>query len=215
MSKIFHRYRALKSHKVFYLQLATGLLLMCLALFFNNYANNYTSLHSGATVNDIILDNVPTVNVELIFVEGMLGLIVFVIFLSLHRPARIPFILKTCALFIATRAFFFILTHLGVPANMLELHPTNFLERVIAGSGAGLFFSGHTGFPFLWAMIFWENLRLRIAFFIASAFFGIVVLLGHLHYSIDVFSSVFIAYGVYHIAIRLFKKDFRLFEESL
>jgi hypothetical protein len=37
--------------------------------------------------------------------------------------------------------------------------------------------------------------------------FGVVVLLGHLHYSIDVLSAFFISYGIYRIAEIIFHKD--------
>ena len=193
MPALFNRYQSLKPNKRFFLQVATGVLLMCAALFFNNYANSYISVKPGAAVNDIILDNIPAMNVEGIFLEGFLSLIGIVILLCLHRPARIPFVLKTSALFILMRTFFIILTHIGPPIRVFELHAQNFLERVISGPGEDLFFSGHTGWPFLMALVFWQTKHLRIFFLLASVFFGAVVLLGQLHYSIDVFSAFFIA----------------------
>jgi hypothetical protein len=48
--------------------------------------------------------------------------------------------------------------------------------------GGDLFFSGHTGLPFLMALLFWENLRLRVLFIASSVFFGIIVLMGHILY---------------------------------
>ncbi len=212
MRKLVHRYRSISS-KAFYLEVLSGFLVMGLALLFNNFANKYTVAHSTtSSVTDIILDHLPTLNIEILFVEGMIALIAFVSFLCLHRPARIPFVLKTCGLFIGVRAVFIMMTHLAPPANEWVIHTTNFLETLVAGADAGLFFSGHTGFPFLMMLIFWQDKLLRRLFFFASLFFGAVVLLGHLHYSIDVFSAFFIAYGVFHISLRLFKKDFELLE---
>ena len=214
MRKITARYKALKSHKVFHLQLFTGILLFAVSLFFNNLANNYTAEHFENGISDIILDHLPTMNVGYIFLEGVIILIAFITLLSFHKPARIPFILKSMALFILTRAFFISLTHLGIPLHQAAIHPESLLERTIYGSGEDLFFSGHTGFPFLMAMIFWDVKITRIIFLLTSVFFGVAVLLGHLHYSIDVFSAFFITYGIYHMAVWLFKKDYQLFQES-
>jgi membrane-associated phospholipid phosphatase len=44
-----------------------------------------------------------------------------------------------------------------------------------------------------------------------SVFFAAVVLLGHLHYSIDVLGAVFVAYAVYHFVDRYFPKEHALF----
>ena len=77
--------------------------------------------------------------------------------------------------------------------------------------GGDLFFSGHTGLPFLMALIFWDNKYLRWIFILTSVMFATVVLLAHLHYSIDVLSAFFITYTIFHIALFLFKKDRRLF----
>ena len=204
------RYKAI-SQRAFYIQSATGFFILVISLFFNNYASHYTAIHSGASVSDIILDNVRVLDVETIFVEGFIIYILFVVFLALHKPARVPFILKSSALFICIRAFFLILTHLGPPLQELVVHTANIIERTVAGSDAGLFFSGHTGSPFLMALVFWHNMRLRITFLLTAIFFGGVVLVGHLHYSIDVFSAFFITYGIFHIAVRLFRKDYELF----
>jgi membrane-associated phospholipid phosphatase len=140
---------------------------------------------------------------------------------SLYEPKRLPFTLKSIALFILVRSLFITLTHLGpYPDRIpLDIH-TMLMSRwnvgnlLTFGSGGDLFFSGHTGLPFLFALIFWKNPRMRLFCLIGAVFFGIVVLLGHLHYSIDVLSAFFITYAIYHIAEWLFKKDRRMFYES-
>ncbi|MCL5009147.1 MAG: hypothetical protein M1400_02270, partial [Patescibacteria group bacterium] len=56
---------------------------------------------------------------------------------------------------------------------------------------------------------------LRYVFLAASVVFGAAVLLGHLHYSIDVFSAFFITYGIYRIAVKIFPADSKLFDGSI
>ena len=55
----------------------------------------------------------------------------------------------------------------------------------------------------------------RIFFTAVAIFFGIIVLMGHLHYSIDVLSAFFITYSIYHIAKFLFKEDKILFDKEV
>jgi hypothetical protein len=78
-------------------------------------------------------------------------------------------------------------------------------------SGNDLFFSGHTGLPFLIALIFWDHVYVRTLFLSSSVVFGVIVLLSHLHYSIDVFSAFFITYSIYHISLKLFHLDYTFF----
>lgn len=211
MSKLSERYLSLKSHKIFYLQVATGVFLFFLSLFFNYYAQKYTAIHSSNFVSDIILDNIAPKNVGAVFLEGFMAFIAIVVYLGLLKPSRIPFILKASALFIFTRAVFITLTHLAPPQNMITVNSVSFMEKLLSGSGDDLFFSGHTGFPFLMALVFWDNKYLRWMFLAISIFFGGAVLLGHLHYSIDVFSAFFITYGIFNLAKFLFKKDYEFF----
>ena len=218
MSKIkifFQRYAELKSHKVFYLQFVLGLLFLGISLLLNYAANTYTAAHGSSAVTDLILDNIPTWRVDAVFFEGIIGFVLFIALLALYQPKRIPFLLKSIALFVAVRSFFLVLTHLAPPAHPALVPSGNFMEKLASGSGSDLFFSGHTGLPFLMALLFWEDKVLRWLFLCASVVFGAAVLLGHLHYSIDVFSAFFITYGIYQAAVRLFRSDYRLFHGNL
>jgi len=53
------------------------------------------------------------------------------------------------------------------------------------------------------ALVFWDTRWIRYLFIGFSIFFGSTALLGHLHYSIDVFSAPFIAHSVVIISQRL------------
>ena len=77
--------------------------------------------------------------------------------------------------------------------------------------GADQFFSAHTGMPFLGALVFWHEKYIRYTFLAAAAFFAVTVLLGHIHYTIDVAAAFFITYAIYHIALWLFPKDHAMF----
>lgn len=215
MKRILTHYKNIKSDTNFYLLLITGFLFLAGSIVINFFADNYTARHYTNGISDLILDHLPIINVEFIFLEGILFFIGFVIILALYKPQRLPFMLKTSALFIAIRAFFISLTHLGPPLHQALFQPQGILEKWIYGSGEDLFFSGHTGFPFLMALIFWENKILRYFFLIATVFFAATVLFGHLHYSIDVFSAYFICFGIYRLSLIFFASDYKLFHKEI
>ena len=192
----------------YYASLLEAILIFIVSVFVTHYASKYAEINASSPVNDIILSNTRVYNFEFIFVEGALMLSLFVIVLCLRFRNTAPFLIKAVSLFVIIRAMFVSLTHIGpFPTKLvLESRSLDFIT-----SGNDLFFSGHTGLPFLIALIFWDHIYIRSLFLAASFIFGVIVLLSHLHYSIDVFAAFFITYSIYHIAIKLFTKDFEFF----
>lgn len=202
------KYKKYLTNKYFVSSSIFGLLLLTFSLIVNYWAGVYATEKASNILTDIILSNIPVYNVAGIFVYGLFALIIFIIFLSLIKPKRIPFITKSVAVFILVRSVFTSLTHIGVYPNTIPIS-IDILKGIT--SGADYFFSGHTGFPFLMALIFWPQKNLRYLFIVLSIIFGAVALLGHYHYTIDVLSAFFITYGIYHISIKIFKKDHQIF----
>lgn len=165
-------------------------------------------------VTDIVLSNVPVMDVDGLFVYGTLLLLVFITLLLVANPKEAPFVLFTLALFYFIRAFFISLTHIAPYPIPLS---TDFGETVtkMLFSGGDLFFSGHVGASFLMALIYWRIKELRFAFLGWSMFFAAVVLLGHLHYSIDVAAAFFITYAIHDFAKWLFPRSHALFLQEL
>lgn len=209
MQGIIHRHKEVWKDRNFLYSIIGAIIFLLISLTANYFAGTYANSRAGNPVGDIILDNIPTFNVDIIFIEGAGMLTLFITILLLHEPKRIPFALKSIALFVCIRSIFITLTHLG-PYPYQDSIRANDLFAMIS-FGGDLFFSGHTGLPFLMALIFWKNSYLRGIFILISLVFGATVLLGHLHYSIDVFAAYFITYSIFHTAQTFFKKDHELF----
>lgn len=192
----------------YYASLLEALLVFIASVFVTHYASLYAENMASNYVDDIVLSNTKVYNFEFFFVYIAIMLALFVVTLCLRFTKTAPFLIKTVSLFIMIRSLFVSLTHIGPFPLKLELHSSalNFIT-----SGNDLFFSGHTGLPFLIALIFWNHLYIRILFLTASIVLGVTALLAHLHYTIDVLAAFFITYSIYHIAIKLFKKDFDFF----
>lgn len=197
--------------------LVSAIALLGVAYTFEHYANVYAFIYTERSttthVGDFILDGIPAIDLNFIIIEVALLAIVIGTAYVISKPRYLVFTLKAIALFIIIRAIFISLTHVGI-------HP----ENIAPGLGffdaiylylhfqTGLFFSGHTGLPFLIALIFWEKPLVRNILLLLSFVFAVAVLLAHVHYSIDVFAAPFMAYGIYRIARHFFPKDHELIE---
>ena len=192
----------------YYASLLEAVIIFIVSVFATHYASKYAGIRAGNHVEDIILSNTRVYDFEFIFVQGAIMLSLFVLALCFKFRKTAPFVIKTASFFIIVRAMFVSLTHIGPYPLKLELE-SGLLSFITSGND--LFFSGHTGLPFLIALIFWDHKYIRYLFLVSSVVFGIIVLLSHLHYSIDVFAAFFITYSIYHIAIKLFSKDYEFF----
>lgn len=189
----------------------SGLILFALALWLNISAARYATGAASAAVADLVLSNTPVFNVDLVVNDLALVFIGFVLALLVFNPRRLPFIAKSVALFMVVRSIFITLTHIGPFPTRSYIDLSDWLS--FANTGADFFFSGHTGSAFLLALIFWKNNLVRYICLATSVLFGAAMLLGHLHYSIDVVGAFFITYAIYKISECWFKKDKEIFDK--
>jgi hypothetical protein len=208
MKKIIAKNQTLWKQKEFTDSVLLGILLLALSLIVNHFVGAYVDKSNVHAVNDILLDNLPVMNVNFIVNEGVWLYISIMAFFAFKHPQKIPFGFKSIALFVLIRSIFVSLTHLGPAPIHSFLNSHDLLTSIAAGND--MFFSGHTGMPFLLALVFWDDKIARSVSIFASLFFGFSMILGHLHYSIDVFSAFFITYTIFIIAQKLFAKDYEL-----
>ena len=204
MRNLVKRYRKLCQDNNYLYYVCTGFLLLIASFIVVHYAGAYATRVSEQSVSDLLLDNLPMWDVNFLHIYVAL---VFWFLLSIYvlsQPQWIPFVTKSAAVFIFVRSGFICLTHLGPPANLLTI-PSNLASYVLFDGD--LFFSGHVGGPCLMLLIFWRQIILRSICLVATIFFSITVLVGHIHYSIDVFSAPFIAYGLYQYCSHYFWQE--------
>lgn len=192
----------------YYASLLEAILLFIVSVYITHLASKYAEIKASNHVEDIVLSNTPVYDFEVLFVHGAIMLTLFVVALCFKFRQMAPFLIKSVSFFIIIRAIFVSLTHIGPYPTKLDLE-SRLLDFITSGND--LFFSGHTGLPFLIALIFWNHLYIRSLFLAASFVFGVIVLLAHLHYTIDVFAAFFITYSIYHIAIKLFTRDYEYY----
>jgi hypothetical protein len=207
------RYKLYLKDKRFLLSAALSILLLGASLVVNFYAGTYATEIASNPVSDIILSNIRTYDVDGIFIFGTGLFLVVLLLICLLRPQRMPYVFKSLGLFIFIRSLFISLTHIGPFPTQIYISPASFVSKFTFGGD--LFFSGHVGVPFLMALIFWDNIFLRIMFVAFSVIAAVIVLLAHMHYSIDVLAAFFITFAIYRIAEIFLKKDLVLFRDGI
>ncbi len=206
--KWFHAWKGLLRDRAFCLSLGLGLFVLLVADVVNYYVAHYLNSIPVVSVGDFILDKIPTVDLSLIYTTGIfLVAIIVTLYPIFFKPELVPFTAKTVAAFIFIRAIFISLTHMGAPEGYFQLPQLNDQPGLFQFFYMNdLFFSGHTGFPFLAALLFWEFRPLRYFMLTMSVTQAITVLFMHVHYSIDVLAAYFITYTIYVLSDKVFNK---------
>ncbi len=208
-TRLRQEYRIAWNTPGYLVSLIVSLVVLSGALYVNFWSIDKATAQAGPQVADLILSNFPAIEVDGFFVYGTYVVVAFAIIIILSQPRSIPFVLHGLTLFMVVRSGFTLLTHLGPPE---AYYASDFGTTVTkAFFGSDQFFSGHTGMPFLAALAYWHIPWLRNTFLAATLYFVVIVLLGHIHYSIDIASAFFITYGIYKIALWAFEKEYKLF----
>lgn len=198
--------------RAFRTSLLVGTVAFFLSLVSVYHSMLFATKNASNSVEDIILSNTPVYDVGFFFVYGAFAAVLFSIYFvvgPLFRAA--PFILKSASLFLFIRSIFVSLTHISPYPYHAAVSDTFLMSTTLSQmffTGDDLFFSGHVGLTYLMALLVWDTPVLRYIYLALSILFAITVLLGHLHYSIDVFAAYFITYTVYTLALRFFKADY-------
>lgn len=207
-SKLVHHWKVLLRDRTYFISLVIGIIVIFGALIVSIWVSAYKDATFYAPVGDLILEQIPTMNLEFLFTWGFYSIIAMICAYPLFKkPELAPFTLKTFGILLLVRSAFIMLTHVGPPEGFFyqdQLLLNGAIESTaVFRFSNDLFFSGHTSTPFL-AFLLFRKTRFRWAMLFGSFLMGATVLLMKVHYSIDVFAAFFIAYGVYAFSDRVF-----------
>jgi len=192
--------KELRAYKYF---IFLSLMVFVIATFIDYLSGVYVTSAETAHVPDLILDHIGPIDVGFLFIWGYIAffslLFLYPIFLHVRT---LHIVISQFSLLIMLRAVFVLLTHLQTPPDAIIVDfPWKF--QVLSFQN-DMFFSGHTAIPFLGFLLFKKTIRYFFLF--GSILMGTVVLLIHVHYSIDVFGAFFITYGSYKIGNLFIRK---------
>jgi hypothetical protein len=177
--------------------ISLSIMIFVIATFIDYYSGSYvTNKAQTEHVPDLILDHIRAVDLSVLYVYGYIILFTAILLFTIFFHVRtLHVVISQFSLLIMLRAVFTILTHLETPPDAIAVaFPWKF--QVLSFQN-DMFFSGHTAIPFLGFLMIKKPVRY---FFLCGSFImGAVVLLMHIHYSIDVFAAFFMTYGSYKI----------------
>lgn len=202
---IHHRY--LWKDRRFLLSVLSGVVILLIGLECAELARQHLQ-HTLRAVwgPDLILDRLPVMELKYFLAWGVELLLAYLIVVVILYPEYLPFSLKSLGLLYLIRSFFIILTPLGTRPDQV-IAPSQEIFYALAYGGNEFFFSGHVAFPFLFALIFWHKPSIRYVLLAATVLFAAAVLLGHTHYSIDVFAVFFMVPTIFGVSRYLFRRD--------
>lgn len=208
------QYRLFAADRVFVRSVVFSLLMLLAGMTASFYAVLYVNESVSNPVTDIILSNTRAYDVDGLYIYGPLVFLAIITLYLLYYPKKIPFTFESIGLFLLIRSVFISLTHIApFPVHtQISLTGTGIFTTLMTGND--LFFSSHTGIPFLLALVFWDVKWIRYLSIAASILFGAVVLMAHLHYSIDVAAAFFITYSIYILATKFFVADKKIFASA-
>jgi hypothetical protein len=209
MSNLFNTYKALGKNKKFLVSTGVALFILFAGMVITFFAIVYATERASGPVTDVILSNIRVYDMDAIFIYGPVLFWAIVVVYLFFEPKKIPFTFKSIGLFLVIRSLFTSMTHMGPFPTHIPINASGLFGAFTSGND--LFFSGHTGLPFLMALVFWQTKSMRYFCLISSLIFGTVVLMTHLHYTIDVFGAFFITYTIFHIAQSIFVHDRKIF----
>jgi hypothetical protein len=190
-------------NKSFRNKLAGGLLLLVLLIAFLPYYFAFIEARKGIVLNDLVLNFIESANVSIPTFIIIWSLSLWYLFKSYKDPALMLLILWGFNILSISRIISIYLVPLEPPNNLIELidpitnsfYGAKFITK-------DLFFSGHTATLVCLALCL-KTRRDQIIVFTGAIIVGILVLIQHVHYTIDVIAAFVFPFFLVPIAKRI------------
>ena len=163
----------------------------------------FIEIREGIVLNDILLNHIPSHNVSLLLFITIWPVILLSLWRAVNNPAICYLLLSSFTLLTLFRVFCLYLVPLNPPPGLIVLNDP--LSNFFYGANfitKDLFFSGHTATIFLMYLCLRKKADKYYALF-ATIMVAILVLVQHIHYSIDVIAAPLFTYIVFQVAKKI------------
>jgi hypothetical protein len=178
-------------------------------LFFFPDFFNFIQNKPGIQLNDWLLSALPSYDLSVPIFILIYSLVFATVAIHINKPEIILTVLSTYCVVLFMRIVTIYFFTLEPPSGWIPLHDP-FVSVIAYGSGFAkdLFFSGHTAT--LLALIFVEPKAIFRWIKIAGAIIvAAMLLIQHIHYTIDILAAPFFTYGGFRIITRFLASDVR------
>lgn len=153
----------------------------------------------GSTLNDWLLKRIPPVDVSVITFIIIWGMTFFICFRSAQKPAIFVVMMLSLVLLLLSRMLTIWFIPLNPPEGLIPLKDP--ISSIFYGGTQvfitkDLFYSGHTSTQFL-IFLCLERKKDKILALAATLLVGMLVLIQHVHYTIDVVAAFVLTYFIY------------------
>lgn len=194
------------AEKSFKLKLVIGLVLIVITLSLYPLFFDYIEQRNGIVLNDFFLQKLPAKNVSIPVFAIIWGMGALTMYRVFQNP-RIAINTIWCFLLIAiSRVLTISVLHLNPPTQLIPL--VDPLSNTFYGGRfitKDLFYSGHTATQFLMFLCLEKKLD-KVLTLISTIAIGILVLIQHVHYTVDVLTAPIFAFLCFKISQWLLKQ---------
>ncbi|WP_426667473.1 phosphatase PAP2-related protein [Mucilaginibacter sp. McL0603] len=181
------------------IQLIVGSLLMMIISFMLPPFFNLIQKRDGPVIQDFVLASIPAHNVSWAIFTVIWGIGFYALWRAIEKPTIYITYLWTFIFITILRVLAITLVPLNPPAGLIVL--TDPLTAVFYGRSTitkDLFFSGHTSILFL-AFLCLERKWDKILALTGTCIVACLLLVQHVHYTIDIIAAPIIIYPVYRV----------------
>jgi hypothetical protein len=166
---------------------------------------DFIESRNGMELNDFIINSIPAYDLSILIFLIIWSMFLLFLYRSIHEPKLLLLFLWGFIFLSLSRFITIYLVPLNPPTQLIALRDpiTNiFYGKTHTFITKDLFYSGHTSTQFLMFLCFKKKSDKYLAL-LSTIIIGTLVLIQHVHYSIDVFAAPVFTYIVYLISKRV------------
>lgn len=198
-------WKELFKNKKLLVKLLAGLILMLALLPLLPIFFNYIELRNGFVLNDVVLVNLPAKDVSIPIFSIIWAMALLTLIRGIQQPSIFLVFLWSYFFLTASRVITISLVPFNPPVQLIPL--VDPLSNIFYGGKfltKDLFYSGHTGTQFLMLLCLQRKTD-KILALVSTMLISILVLIQHVHYTIDVMAAPFLTYICYYLGKKVVK----------
>jgi hypothetical protein len=189
-------------------RLQLGLIIWIALLIAFPFFFDFIEIRNGIILHDFIINSLPAYDVSILTFLIIWSMFLLFLYRAMYNPELLLLFLWAFIFLSISRFLTIYFVPLNPPEQLIPLRDP--ITNIFYGRKHGfitkdLFYSGHTSTQFLMYLCLTKKLD-KILALTSTILVGFLVLIQHVHYSVDVIAAPFITYIVYLLSKQLVKR---------